>query len=389
MSLLNILLAIHYSMDANSGASGSTMSLGRCYEKLGHDVSFYAVNDIENQKISEKLKRAIFTGALGFHIKDLLQKKNIDVIDASTGDIWFWKKFLEPLDRSQRPLIVTRSHGLEHLEHLFYLEEARRKNSPLSWKYPLYRGSLMLWQIGSSLRAADLVFALNSQESKYMSEHMGVAPEKIHTFPNGIPESFLGLPYDGQPTAAKATIKIAQIGTYIPRKGIHYANPAIIKVLKQYRNVEITFFGTQCFECQSVQQIYNDFPPELHGQVHVVPRYQHDLLPQLLKGYQIKLFPTSSEGFGKALVEAMACGLAPIAAAAAGPLDIVTDGHDAIVVPIQDSLAIENALLRLVSDPVYLDKLRINAYQTAQKYSWEEIAKARLSAYGGAISARH
>lgn len=105
----------------------------------------------------------------------------------------------------------------------------------------------------------------------------------------------------------------------------------------------------------------------------------------LLKGHHIKLLPSLSEGFGKALVEAMACGLAPVTTNVAGPMEVVRDGHDAIVVPTHNQEAIEQALDQLLTDRIYLERLRQNAYATAQQFSWLHIAQARLTCYEEAI----
>mgnify|MGYP001799705131 CR=1 FL=1 len=77
----------------------------------------------------------------------------------------------------------------------------------------------------------------------------------------------------------------------------------------------------------------------------------------------------------------MACGLAPVTTAASGPLDIVRHEHDAIVVPMRNQEAIEQALEHLITDTAYLDKIRYQAYVTAQNYGWKHLAKQRLDLY--------
>jgi glycosyltransferase involved in cell wall biosynthesis len=81
----------------------------------------------------------------------------------------------------------------------------------------------------------------------------------------------------------------------------------------------------------------------------------------------------------------MACGLAPITTATPGPMRIVRDGHDAIIIPPRNSQAIEQALERLINDRPDLDRLRCNAYATAQNYSWTRIARETLTFYEEAL----
>jgi glycosyltransferase involved in cell wall biosynthesis len=106
----------------------------------------------------------------------------------------------------------------------------------------------------------------------------------------------------------------------------------------------------------------------------------------LLKEHHIKLLPSLSEGFSLALPEAMACGLAPVTTATAGPMEIVQDGYNGLLVPVANSKAIENALEKLILNQSYLNELRRNAYTSAQRYSWSRIAKERLAIYEEALA---
>ncbi len=385
---MNILLTIHEKFDPDSGSAGSTFKLGQEYQKLGHKVFYYSFDNLPSW-LPRPIKGVIFPEVVASQLIRYSTQSDIDldVVDASTGDAWLWGKIIQNLTQ-KLPLLVTRSHGLQHLDHLNVLENVSHGKQELSWKYRLYRGSFQLWEVATSLRCADLVFLLNRDEKKYAIEQLGVTSEKIHIFPNGMPEEFLNLPFELISEAENATIRIAQIGTYIPRKGIDYSIPALNRILARYPQVEISFFGTECRMCPHVERVYADFDPAVRDRVRVIPRYRHETLPRLLKGHHIKLFSSTSEGFGKALVEAMACGLAPITTATPGPLEIVRDGYDSIVIPVRNTIAIEQALERLITDRPYLEQLRQKAHQTAQQYSWKTIAQQRLLLYEKALHHR-
>lgn len=383
---MKILLIIHEKLDPSSGAAGSTLNVGQQYQKLGHEVQYFSLDNLP-KRLPGLLKRLMFPEFAAAHILRLTSKEAVDVVDASTGDAWLWAKILRNT-RKKLPLLTTRSHGLEHIQHLNDLDDARRGNLRFSWKYPLYRGGFQLWEVATSLYCADLVYLLNRQEAKYVIEELGVKPERLHVFPNGIPEEFLSLPFEPLSEAEDSVIRIAQVSTYIPRKGIRYSAPALNRILSSYPQVQISFLGTECFECPDVSSIYADFAPALHDRIRVIPRFSHEMLPTLLKGHHIKLLPSITEGFGKALIEAMACGLAPVTTATPGPLEIVRDGHDGIIIPARDSQAIELALEQLITDRSRLEHLRRNAHITAQRYSWQHIAQQRLSVYEKALEQR-
>ncbi|MBW4443622.1 MAG: glycosyltransferase family 4 protein [Plectolyngbya sp. WJT66-NPBG17] len=374
---MKTLFTIHYPADPNAGAFGVTRRLGQEYEKLGHQTEFYSIDDLP-KSLPPLAKFLLFPEFTAAKILQSLNQSSIEVIDASTADAWVWGLFLQKL-RQPRPLLVARCHGLEHIEHLEYLEEAQRGHLKLEWKYPLYRGSIRLWEAATSMRQSDLVLLLNQRDRDYVVETLGVHPDRAHVIANGIPETMLNLPFEPTPSESEP-IKIAQVSSYIVRKGIQYGTPALNAILKRYPKAEVSLFGTEC----PTDQVYLDFDPEVRDRVTVIPYYENHRLPELLKGHHIKVLPTISEGFGVALVEAMACGLAPVTTTAPGPLEIVRDGETGLIVPCRDREAFEQAVETLILDRTLLDRLRQNAYRSAQRYSWKNIAQDNLNLYDAA-----
>lgn len=376
---MKILLIIHYKFDPNSGAAGVTWKLGQYYQKLGHQIQYYSLDNLPDW-LPELAKIFLFPWFVALYIRKLTNCQAVDVVDSSTGDTWLWSRVGQYFSKNP-PIIVVRDHGLDCIEHQEFLKDIQLGKRPMSWKYPLYRGSIRLWEEANSLRYADLVLLLNRPTLRYAVENLGVDKQKTQLIINGIPENFLGLPYQPLNIAQNSTIQIAQIGTYIPRKGIQYSVPALNQILDRYPQVKVTFLGTQCLECPDVEPVYHDFNPELRDRITVIPRYPHEQLPTLLQNHQIKLFPSTCEAFGMALVEAMACGLAPIVTATPGPMEIVTHDYNGIVIPPRNAEAIAVALQQLITNHDYLERLRQNAYATAQKYSWADIAKNTLNWY--------
>jgi glycosyltransferase involved in cell wall biosynthesis len=174
------------------------------------------------------------------------------------------------------------------------------------------------------------------------------------------------------------------VGSYSLRKGVKYAAPALNKVLDRNPRIQVTFLGTGC----SRNQVLADYKPSVYARVNVIPCFSRSELPRLLTGHHIKLLPTVSEGFGMVLPEAMACGLAPIVTSTPGPLEIVQDGHDGIIVPARDPRALMRAVEYLIADRTLLDRLRRNAYVKAQVYSWNRTASQTLQLYEEYIHGR-
>lgn len=382
---MRILLTIHEKFLPDSGSAGSTFRLGQEYARLGHEVFFFSLNEMPT--LQRQVKRFMFPEFVASHINKLTREQNLDVVDSSPGDNWLWGAMAHRILGKRRPLVVTRSHGLQHLEHIWHQEEARQGREDLSWFYSLYRGRYLLWEIGNSFRCADLAFFLNQKEADYAYQHLKVAADKIRVFPNGMPDAFMNLPLEPLTMNKDNTIRIAHIGTYIQRKGIDYSVPALKKILQKYPNVEVSFIGTGFSELECPEKlVYKDFEPIFHPRLKVIPTYSHETLPQLLKQHHINVFASLSEGFGKALIEAMACGLAPITTDADGPMEIVQADHDALVIPKRNAQAIENAIEKLIQNQDLFKMIRKNAYDTAQHYSWKAIAQERLANYQHVLS---
>ena len=378
---MKILLTIHHELNINLGAPGVTWRLGQEYIRLGHEVSYFSFDNLPSF-LPSIVQGILFPEFVASKVAGLVKNQEIDVLDASTGDAWVWSKWSNFFAHQAYPLVATRSHGLEHAVHLQLLEEVKRGNMKLSWKYPIYHGGFHLWEVANSMRLADLVLLLNEYDLGYAVQELKVQKERAYLVKNGILDTLLNLPL--QPLSEDDKIRIALIGSYIPRKGIHYSIPALNSILREFPQVEVSFLGTMVAR----DQVIADFDPEIISRVHVVPTYQNSELPALLAGHSIHLFPSLSEGFGLAVVEAMACGLVPIVTAIPGPTEIVKTDFDAIVIPPRDVLAIEQAIKKLITDRDCLQRLRLNAYNTAQQYSWTTIAKSNITLYELALAKR-
>lgn len=374
---MNILLTIHHPLDPNTGAPGSVLNLGRAYQNLGHQVHYFSFDNLP-QWLPELTKSVSFPEFLASYLSKSCNLQDIDVIDASSGDTWLWAKWFRRF-QTRRPLLVCRSHGLEHRGHLERVQDASQNDRKLSWKYFIYHGGVRLWEVSDSMKSADLNFFLNQADREYAITEIGVNPQQAHVVHNGIPESFLDLPFEPTPNSDQASLKIVQIGSYVSRKGVQYSLPAVNFLLKKYPSLWFTMLGTGGDNSQ-ISEIYSKFDQPVRDRVQIIPNYKHSDLPTLLRGHHIKLFPSLSEGVGKALLEAMTCGLVGITTPT-GALEIVEKNKNALVIPFRDQFAIQDAIESLILDREKLDHLRKEAYQAAQNFSWMAVAKKRLSLY--------
>jgi glycosyltransferase involved in cell wall biosynthesis len=97
---------------------------------------------------------------------------------------------------------------------------------------------------------------------------------------------------------------------------------------------------------------------------------------RLLSSADLYVFPSRGEGQPSAPLEAMACGLAVVAADANGVPDIFEDGEASggVVVPRGDPRALADAMVELLSDPARRQRLAIQAQaRVADAFSLEAV----------------
>ncbi len=85
------------------------------------------------------------------------------------------------------------------------------------------------------------------------------------------------------------------------------------------------------------------------------------------------LFPSETETFGNVTLEAMASGLAVVAADAAGTASLVDDGATGLLCPPRDRAAFLAATRRVASDSALRARLGRAAVAAARAYDWPEV----------------
>lgn len=367
-------MTIHHPVDKNSGAAGSVWQLAQAYRHLGHEVEIFSFDDLP-ALWPEQAQMLVFPWRVAWHLQKRVRRARFDIIDAHTGDSWVWSHFVRPRSPSARRVtLITRSSGLEHSAHLERLEENRRGHLRLSRLYFLYHGGFRLDEVARSLRGSDGCILLNSQDRDYAVKTLGIEAAKTLISGNGIAANLAALPLENLQNEPP---RIAITGSYSERKGVAYSVPALQELLELHPALEIGFFGTGV----PAERVLGAFSPAVRARIRFVETFAHEDLPALLRPYKFALLASISEGFGKVLLEAMACGLACVTSDAPGPLEIARNGRNALVVPRRDSAAIVAAFETLLGDAELCDRLRRDAQQTARNQTWDAVARARLAFY--------
>jgi len=105
--------------------------------------------------------------------------------------------------------------------------------------------------------------------------------------------------------------------------------------------------------------------------------------PALYRGARAFVFPSSYEGFGLPVLEALACGT-PVIACRGSSLDEVA-GSGGLLVQEASSGALAEAMRSLALDDALRDSLAAAGLAHARAFSWAATARATAQAYGEAL----
>lgn len=106
-----------------------------------------------------------------------------------------------------------------------------------------------------------------------------------------------------------------------------------------------------------------------------------DALARAYASADVLFNPSSTETFGNVTLEAMACGLPVVAAAATGSLSLVEDGRSGLLVGANDVAASTDALARYAVDPALRAAHGARGLELARRYAWDEINDRLLGRY--------
>lgn len=122
-------------------------------------------------------------------------------------------------------------------------------------------------------------------------------------------------------------------------------------------------------------------PPDCDvARIGVVP---DDDMPALYRAADALAFPSTREGFGLVVVEAMAAGLPVVASDIPVLREFLRDGDDCLMTPVGDSGPMADALVVALRDGALRARLTTNAQATARAFRWDITAERAEAVYAG------
>lgn len=208
--------------------------------------------------------------------------------------------------------------------------------------------------LDAEIEAADSVVAL-SEFSRRTFADQGVEPDAIRVNQLGVDASA----FRPGARADDGVFRVLFVGVFTQRKGLSY-------LVDGFRRA-----GIPGSELVLTGSVWGGATPwrEVPG-VRERAWLGHTDLVAAYRSSDVFVLPALSEGFGRVVLEAMACGLPVIVSANTGAADAVRDGQTGYVIPIRDSGAIAERLRTLWESPELRAVMGRRARDTAEAFSW-------------------
>lgn len=195
---------------------------------------------------------------------------------------------------------------------------------------------------------------------RLMAEEFGDADALL--VPNGVDRA----QFNFAPRGKQPVPTVGFLTGVVAWKGVDMAFDALRRVQRELPETRVVCFGAERVKDVSAAPANLTF--------HHRPPQQ--TIPEIYRGVDVWLVPSTLEGFGMPGLEAAACGCPIVATRSGGPEDYVVDGRNGFLVPVGDGAAAAEALLRVLrlDDAAWREMSRAS-HELSRGFDWDHSAE--------------
>jgi len=211
--------------------------------------------------------------------------------------------------------------------------------------------------LGRHYRALDAVVTMTEADAEVYRARMTLPGVRVVSVPNIVPAA------DVAPSDGRAKV-IAAAGRLVAAKRFDLLLEAFAAVVSKEPDWELRIYGGGP-QKEDLQSLINGLGLGGHARLMGV------CTPIEAEFAQASLVVSASdaESFGMTLVEAMRCGVPVVSTdCPLGPAEIITDGVDGLLVPMDDPRALADAMLELIADDDLRGAMSRAARESAHRY---------------------
>jgi glycosyltransferase involved in cell wall biosynthesis len=148
------------------------------------------------------------------------------------------------------------------------------------------------------------------------------------------------------------------------QKRVDYLIKAFATVVKKRPQAKLEIYGYGPLQAD-IERLIKDL--DLQRQVTLFPPVSQEELRKVYSSAAIMVLNSFEEGFGLTLSEAMLCGAAVVGTDSGGIPDIIKHQKRGVLVPLDDSAALAEAILELLDNSPLRQKLADNGCRFARE----------------------
>lgn len=373
---MRILLVTFCRDNRFTGMGKQTHRLAEALRARGHEVTLWFEDDFPFHGRLGRVAVLTFPLALAWRIRRRRRAFDLVQVHEPSG---YWISLLRRRSAAIPP-VVAMCHNVESKVFRVLQRAAAARPAWVSRRSRLKPLLFRLWQSDGTIRRADHVVCLSSEDHAYIAGTLGVPAQRVTRITNGadpVPDPARGRP-------ATPGSRILFVGGWLDIKGKRLLVEAFELLRRRVPSAELTLAGTSA----PPQDVLREFPAPARDGVSVIPRVREwSEMADLYARHDVFFMPSVTEGSPLALLEAMAAGVPPVAARVGGVPDIVEDGVTGLLFDPFDAGAAAEQLRRLLSDAALAGRLGARARADAVGRTWAAAAQSLEGAYRLALAA--
>ena len=377
---MRILLVGDYPPDPRLGSTKVLVKLQEEFRALGHTCDVLLADAIGDFPRVEYIRRGLGPlMALLAVRRQFREHGRYDVVDvASAEGIWIGLLSKSLLGNAA---VISRSNGLEHLNYRRMIDDHDVGLLHKPWTHRLLHPVARLSQVAGAARTADRLLVLNEADRAFAISRGWKRDDRIHLVPHGVSARFFADPPSGREPRGKG---ILFCSSWAGMKGVPYLTEALARLVRAGRRWKMTVLGGGL----PAAEILASFPEVARPFVTIIDRAPEEQLMAAYREHDLMVLPSTYEGFGMVVIEAMSQKLPVVATPAGCAASLIVNEQTGLLVPARDPTALAAALDRMLLDGALRRRCADAAFELVRGMTWAHTARLTLDVYQGAIHDR-
>jgi glycosyltransferase involved in cell wall biosynthesis len=232
-----------------------------------------------------------------------------------------------------------------------------------------------------------MAIAISEYSRDFLVNEKGMDPSRVVTIPNGIPLKIFHDAHHDEGLALKKRLGLSLSNRVIGAVGMLHENKghklfidAAAKVLDC--NDDVVFIIVGEGEMRAELEHYIRLR-QLQSKVTLIG--QQSDMPAVLQMLDIFVICSYTENAPLSLLEAMSSKNAIVTTDCGGPSEIIQSGKNGYVVPVGDSAAIADAIIKLLNEPQLAEQLGRQAKLDSKQYDISRVARGIEDVYDNVV----